>query len=159
MQTQTRLARSTSDKVIGGVCSGFAHYFGIDPVIVRVLALVLVFAGGISIILYPVLWLIMPATYSSQPPVSEGWQEMQQFGQQVKGQVQGAFNSSAAQPRYDSQTGQPLAAAPMSRNRLAGAVMLGIGVLVVSSMFPGGSGIVVALLLLGGGFYLLRQGS
>ncbi len=47
----------------------------------------------------------------------------------------------------------------MSRNRLAGAIMLGIGVLVVASMFPGGSGIAVALMLLGGGFYLLRQGS
>ncbi len=108
METRTRLTRSTSDKVIGGVCSGFAHYFGIDPVIVRLIAVALVFAGGISVLLYPVLWLIMPAAYSSQTPVSEGWQEMQQFGHQVKGQVQGAFNG-VAQPRYDSQTGQPLA--------------------------------------------------
>ena len=31
-----RLTRSTTDKVIGGVCGGFAQYFNIDPVIVRV---------------------------------------------------------------------------------------------------------------------------
>ena len=157
MQTQTRLTRSTTNKVIGGVCGGFAQYFGIDPMIVRLLAIALVFAGGISILLYPVLWLIMPAAYSSQPPVSEGWQEMQQFGHQVKGQVQGAFGG-AAQPRYDPQTGQPLGT-PMNRNRLAGAVMLGIGVLLAASMFPGGSSVAVALILLGGGFYLLRQGN
>jgi phage shock protein C len=127
MQTQTRLTRSTSDKVIGGVCSGIAHYFGIDPVIVRLLAVALVFAGGISILLYPVLWLIMPTAYSTSSSASESWQEMQQFGQQVKGQVQGAFGGTA-QPRYDAQTGQPLAT-PMNRNRLAGAILLGIGVL------------------------------
>lgn len=156
MQTQARLTRSTTDKVIGGVCSGIAHYFGIDPVIVRLLAVALVFAGGMSILLYPVLWLIMPAAYSAQQPVSEGWQEMQQFGQQIKGQVQDAFGGTA-QPRYDPQTGQPLAA-PMNRNRLAGGILLGIGVLIVASMFPGGGSIAVALLLLAGGFYLLRQG-
>ena len=40
-----RLYRSRSDKVIAGVCSGIANYFRIDPVIVRVLAVALIFLG------------------------------------------------------------------------------------------------------------------
>src|SRR5215210_1384006 len=59
MTTQTRLTRSSSDKVLGGVCGGLAQYFGLDPVIVRALFVALVFAGGMSVLLYPVLWLIM----------------------------------------------------------------------------------------------------
>src|SRR5215207_6539618 len=40
-----RLYRSRSDRVIWGVCGGLARYFNIDPVIVRVAAVALVFAG------------------------------------------------------------------------------------------------------------------
>ena len=40
-----RLTRSTTDKVIGGVCGGFAQYFNIDPVIVRVIAVFLLLFG------------------------------------------------------------------------------------------------------------------
>ena len=155
MNTQTRLTRSAHDKVIGGVCSGLAHYFNIDPVIVRLLFVALVFAGGMSIILYPVMWLIMPAANGTQSAVSDGWQEIQHLGQQVRGQVTSAFATGSAEPRYDPQTGQPLVAA--NRNRTLGAVLLGIGVVLLASVFPGGSSVALALVLLGGGFYLLRR--
>jgi phage shock protein C len=51
MVTQ-RLTRSSSDKVIAGVCAGIGQYFGIDAVIVRLIMVALVFAGGISVMLY-----------------------------------------------------------------------------------------------------------
>src|SRR4051812_19794404 len=43
-----RLFRSRGDRVIGGVCSGIAKYLGIDPVIVRVATIALVFVGGLG---------------------------------------------------------------------------------------------------------------
>lgn len=56
-----RLFRDTEDKVIGGVCSGVSAYFGIaDPLWVRLGFLVLIFIGGISVLLYPILWAIVP---------------------------------------------------------------------------------------------------
>lgn len=55
-----KLTRSESDKMIAGVCGGLATYIGVDPVIVRLLFLLLAFASGIGLFLYMVLWFVMP---------------------------------------------------------------------------------------------------
>lgn len=56
----TQLRRS-NDKIIAGVCGGIAEYFNVDPVIVRLLFVIGFFAAGIPILIYPILWLVMPA--------------------------------------------------------------------------------------------------
>jgi phage shock protein PspC (stress-responsive transcriptional regulator) len=62
LKTGKRLYRDPDDKVIGGVCSGLASYFGIqDAVWVRIGFVLLALAGGASFILYVVLWAIVPA--------------------------------------------------------------------------------------------------
>ena len=53
------LARSQSDKRIAGVCGGLARYFGVDPVLVRVGFVVAAFMG-FGILLYVVLWIVLP---------------------------------------------------------------------------------------------------
>lgn len=55
-----RLYRSETDRQIAGVCGGIADYFNIDPTIVRLIFLVLFFAGGPGLILYVALWIVMP---------------------------------------------------------------------------------------------------
>jgi phage shock protein C len=55
-----RLYRSSTDKVIAGVCGGLAQYFGIDPAIVRLAFVVFALAGGASVLLYVVLWIAVP---------------------------------------------------------------------------------------------------
>jgi len=55
-----RLYRNPDDVVIAGVCSGIASYFGIDPVFVRIIFAVLVFANGIGILAYIICWIVMP---------------------------------------------------------------------------------------------------
>ncbi len=57
-----RLQRDENNKVIGGVCSGLANYFGLDPVVVRVIFAVLFFAAGVSILPYLILWVAVPST-------------------------------------------------------------------------------------------------
>jgi phage shock protein PspC (stress-responsive transcriptional regulator) len=54
-----RLTRS-KDKKIGGVCAGLANYFDIDPTIMRVLFVVIFFAGGASLLAYLIMWIIVP---------------------------------------------------------------------------------------------------
>jgi len=54
------LTRSRDDRVIAGVCAGLARYLGIDPVLVRIAALLLIFAGGVGIVLYIIGWIAMP---------------------------------------------------------------------------------------------------
>jgi len=54
------LERSTRDKWIGGVCGGLGHYFDIDPTIVRLIFLVAFFGFGTGLLVYLVLWVVMP---------------------------------------------------------------------------------------------------
>ena len=59
-----QLYRSDSDQMISGVSGGLAEYFDIDPVIVRLLWVVLcIFSGGLLLLVYAVMWIITP-TYS-----------------------------------------------------------------------------------------------
>ena len=55
-----RLYRSRKDKIIAGVCGGIGEYFKIDPVIIRLLWILLIFAGGSGILAYLVAWIIIP---------------------------------------------------------------------------------------------------
>lgn len=57
---ERRLVRSRDDRVIAGVCAGLARYLGIDPVLVRIAALLLIFAGGAGVVLYAIGWIAMP---------------------------------------------------------------------------------------------------
>jgi phage shock protein PspC (stress-responsive transcriptional regulator) len=56
-----RLTRSSSDRVIAGVAGGFGRYLGIDPVVIRLLLIVLIFFGGAGLIVYGAAWLIVPS--------------------------------------------------------------------------------------------------
>jgi phage shock protein C len=55
-----RLFRSTENRIFGGVCAGFGDYFNIDPTIIRLLLLILFFAGGCGLLCYLIGWLIIP---------------------------------------------------------------------------------------------------
>ncbi len=55
-----QLTRS-EDKIIGGVCAGVADYFGFDKTLVRVIYLLLVLFGGAGILVYLILWILMPS--------------------------------------------------------------------------------------------------
>jgi len=61
MSDYRRLYRS-DDRIIGGVCAGIAEYLEIDPTVMRVAYAVLtLFTAFCGILLYPVLWLVIPA--------------------------------------------------------------------------------------------------
>jgi len=58
---KSRLYRDSSDKMIGGVCSGIANYLGIDPAIVRILFAIISFGGfGLGFLAYIILWIVLP---------------------------------------------------------------------------------------------------
>jgi phage shock protein PspC (stress-responsive transcriptional regulator) len=70
--TRRLLQRNTRDGKIGGVAAGLADYFAIDPTIVRLAFVLLVFAGGFGIAAYLVAWLVMPAGDGSTPARASG---------------------------------------------------------------------------------------
>jgi phage shock protein PspC (stress-responsive transcriptional regulator) len=58
--TKKRLYRDGDSKVLGGVCSGIGHYFGFDPVWLRIALLLMLFFAGTGILLYFILWIAIP---------------------------------------------------------------------------------------------------
>ena len=64
----TRLERSTTNKVIGGVCGGIAEYLQVDPTLVRVFFVISIFlTAGLAILGYIVLLVLMPLP-GAHPP-------------------------------------------------------------------------------------------
>lgn len=55
-----KIYRDPDDSVIGGVSAGIGHYFGIDPIWIRLLFIVLVLGGGSGVLIYIILWIIIP---------------------------------------------------------------------------------------------------
>lgn len=63
-----RLTRSKKDSLVGGVCGGTAHYFKVDPVVVRLAFVLISLAWGTGILVYLLLWALLPlGDYEAQP--------------------------------------------------------------------------------------------
>jgi len=60
MDGTKRLYRSKNEKMIAGVCGGLASYFSIDPTLVRLLFILLLFAPPSGVLIYLIIWLITP---------------------------------------------------------------------------------------------------
>jgi len=59
-ESERRLVRPADDRVVAGVCSGLARYFGLDPLVYRVAFAALVLLGGSGLLLYAAAWLVIP---------------------------------------------------------------------------------------------------
>jgi len=62
-----RLTRRADGQVLGGVASGLGAYFGIDPLVFRILFVVLTLAGGTGLVLYAALWILLPPETGAEP--------------------------------------------------------------------------------------------
>lgn len=119
-----RLYRSTSDRMIAGVCGGLGKYFNVDPTIVRLAFLLLFFLGGGGFVLYLILWIIVPdeqrSSATPQEVMQANTQEMaqaaKQFGQSM-GQAMGASSGDVAQ---SATRGGPV---------LFAVILIGLGIL------------------------------
>ncbi len=60
METK-RMRRSSTDKMIAGVCGGLGEYFNLDSTLIRLLFVLLLFAQGVGAILYLVLLIVLPS--------------------------------------------------------------------------------------------------
>lgn len=167
-----RLMRSRTDKVIAGVAGGIGQYLAIDPVIVRLAFVALVFTG-VGVLLYPVLWLIMPVEGGQRPAPDQVFDEMRQQAQRVGDEMREVFVSSR-RSRFDPMTGQPVdpeteipinnvGGAPATpedrRNRLLGIVLLAVGAIILLGMIPGFGRLLLPLVLIGAGVMALRRQS
>lgn len=108
------LRRSRSDRILGGVCAGLARYFDTDPLLVRLIFVVITLAQGAGILLYLLLWVLVPEEGVEQPAAG---------GQAIKTGIQGVQQDVAR------MTEQVRAGAPQAHRQSAwlGALLLVVG--------------------------------
>jgi phage shock protein C len=184
MYTPTqRLMRSRTDKIIAGVAGGIGQYLAVDPVIVRLAFAALCFTG-VGVLLYPVLWLVMPLEGSQRPAPEQALDEMRRQAMRVGDEAREIFVAPGSAPRrqrFDPMTGQPVdpeseipinnvnpSGTPVDprarRNQLLGIILLGVGTFILVGMIPGFGHVVgiagrfmFPLLLVGIGIMMLRR--
>lgn len=147
-----RLYRSRRDRMVGGVCGGLGAYFGIDPVIVRLLFVVLTIWGGMGVLAYLILWIIIPPEErmgaTSQEVLAENVSEIGSEARRIADEARGVFS--------DEMRGA--APVPKERSYLLAAILIAVGLLLLA-----GNVLNVALwklwplLLILVGVYLLYQ--
>ena len=58
--TTKKLYRDKENSILGGVMSGLGHYFGVDPLWLRIIMVILFFGFGTGLVLYLILWILVP---------------------------------------------------------------------------------------------------
>ena len=77
MADTKRLTRSRTERWIGGVCGGIGNYFNVDPTVIRVIFVLAALILGGGLLIYLILWLIIPLETEEtlaveEPPAEEG---------------------------------------------------------------------------------------
>ncbi len=91
------LRRSRSNRVLGGVCGGLASYFDTDPLLIRLIFIVITLAQGAGVLIYVLLWVLMP---------EEGVENAPAGGELVKTGIEGV-KQDVAQAAEQLRAGAP----------------------------------------------------
>ena len=130
---EKRLYRSRSDRMIWGVCGGLAKYFSIDPTIIRVIAILLVFAGGSGILAYIILAIVVPLESSpAREPrdvIKENVQEIKQTATQFGEDMRSTFARHEGEPKKEVSRAGP------NGSLILAVVLVIIGVVLLISQF------------------------
>jgi phage shock protein C len=70
MEEPRKLYRSRTERMVAGVCGGLAEYFSVDTTVIRVLFLVLTLFGGSGLVVYVVMWILVPDASKAPPTTS-----------------------------------------------------------------------------------------
>ena len=101
-QATPQTFRRGRDRILGGVCSGLAEGLRIDPLWVRLGFVLLAFLQGIGLLVYIVLWLVMPEQVEDHDGTRAGFDslsaDLKRIGAELKSQFGGAPKPAPTQP-------------------------------------------------------------
>lgn len=120
----SRLYRSTTSRVFGGVAGGIAEYFNMDPVIIRVIFVLAAIFGGGGVLIYLVLWIAVP----ERPYTSSFYNTGGQPSDPNSNPEADKDNASADQAHIDSN----IAARKYTGSLIGGIILIGIGALILA---------------------------
>lgn len=138
-----RLYRSRTNRIIFGVCGGLGEYFGIDPIIFRLIFVVLTFGGGAGILLYIVMAFLVP-----KEPSGKADSELYSTGADFKERAQGLVSELKEHQNWQNR-----------RNRIGLIIIILGALLLLDQLFPRhffNWGIFWAALIIALGILILR---
>ena len=118
------LKRLRKNKVFGGVCAGLAQYLNIDPIILRVVFILLTLLNGIGLLIYVIFWIVLP---------------LQSFEEAYMINVEGSTPSGNTQTTADYITdNETLQSQKSGRSRIViGVILIGVGfIFLVDKIVP-----------------------
>lgn len=154
-----QLYRPSKNRVIAGVCGGFADYFNIDPAIIRILAVILAFTGT-GLFIYILAWIVMPDETHIAGTNGSSWDSGQSTGYSsgyTNGSDSGFESSTSDKDSWD----RPAAKYDSEKNKfIIGAALVGFGMLLlIKQLFPvGGSKVFLPMLLVLIGGVIIYKG-
>jgi phage shock protein C len=158
---EKRLYRSRTDRIVGGVCAGLGEYFGIDPTLVRLAAVLLTLVNGVGVVVYVVLWIVVP---EEETTVSDSETPQTTPEGVVTVPVEAAPEVAPAPEASASPASVPSAPAPAGRpargGLTGGIVLIVIGAIFLVSQFVPGLDIgkLWPLILVGIGVTMIVRG-
>lgn len=127
---QRRLYRSRTDRVLWGVCGGLANYFDMDPVLVRIIFVLLIFANGLGVLAYIIMAVLVPLEGSKaaapREAIRENVQEMKQSATELGDEIRSGFAKEGG-PKEQGAGPCPAATEHRARNVL-GIVLIVVGI-------------------------------
>jgi len=144
-----RLYRSRKDQMIAGVCGGIAEYFDLDPALVRLAFVLLLFAGGAGVLLYVAGMIIIPENPHQKPRKQENIEEkLEKIGKTIEEKAE-ALGEEISDNTTTGRT-----------SKLLGGILLAVGLwFVFRSFLPAwfAMGNLWPLLLIGLGILLIAR--
>ncbi|MCL0056539.1 PspC domain-containing protein [Dehalococcoidia bacterium] len=119
-----RLYRSRSDRMIWGVCGGLAKHLNVDPTLVRVVMVLLVFANGLGILIYIVMAVIVPLEGSKTTEPKETMRENVEEIKKTAGELGEEIRSTFGEEQAEAKDGEGIY---RWRRELIGTVLIVAG--------------------------------
>lgn len=110
--TNARLYRDSRNQVIGGVAAGLGRYFNIDPILVRILFVLLAIFGGGGLIIYILLWIFVPDDQNLT-----------------------IYNNPSGDPTYDETQSGETPGPPTSLEAKRGSLIAGLILITLGALF------------------------
>lgn len=127
-----RLYRSSTDVVLGGVCGGLGDYVGIDPVLIRLLFVFLAVVNGFGVMLYLILWIILPEKErvgeSHEDVIRENIESLRDKAERLCDEIRSSVVGEHASLQVDDADQEKIRG---RRTAAAGAIMIGIGAMIL----------------------------
>lgn len=84
MALNSSFTRPTDDRMVAGVCSGIARRFGLDVGLVRAVMFIAIAFAGVSVWVYPLLWLVMPEEGQDRAGINDVVDQARKFADDAK---------------------------------------------------------------------------